>query len=165
MNSENKNAIEIYVSFNNKDKVKQLGCKWNKERGSWMFPLDSSTNVLKKLIELKKTITLYFIKETVSDWNAKSRSDCFKIDHRFCYHVVIYSDEELFKIHSEYNNIEKLTKVKTKKLVDMFIVTGECNICLEEKDLYPDFYKCGHKICKDCFKSWDKKTCPMCRSI
>jgi len=47
---------------------------------------------------------------------------------------------------------------------DIPIDDCECGVCLEVKDLKSGFYQCNHKFCKDCFKSWSNKTCPLCRA-
>ena len=149
--------ILVYVNFCHKDKIKQLGCKWNPKLQSWYFPLSNSLTNLKDIIKLKNKITIYFIKEKVSDWNAKSRNDCFKIEYRDCYHIVEYKDDEILKIHHDYN---------TKSDVDdSFIdyVTDECSVCLEIKELKKKYF-CNHVFCDNCNIKWKKNTCPLCRS-
>ena len=34
--------IQIYCDYNSKDSVKELGCKWNQDKRSWVCPLGIS---------------------------------------------------------------------------------------------------------------------------
>ena len=44
----------------------------------------------------------------------------------------------------------------------MYIDNEECNICMTVKKLYK-LYNCPHYCCFDCYNSWSKKTCSICR--
>ena len=109
-------SVQIYVSYNDKDKVKQHGCRWNPEKRSWFFPLTCSLKNLKELIELQKSIHLHFMKEIVCDSEVKDRKDCIKPDYKLCHHFVEYEEEEIIKIHEKYHE-ENKEKIKEHKRV------------------------------------------------
>ena len=74
---------------------------------------------------------------------------------------------EAYNRHRKFIKVQPKTDIKVKSTIvkDLFIEeNAECGVCLQKQDLYPGFYNCNHSICKDCYKSWTKKTCPLCRS-
>jgi hypothetical protein len=89
-----KEFIELYVDFENKDKVKSLGCKWNSELYTWVFPLSNSMNNLEALILLQDNILLYFVEKRLAHDKVK-----------------IYKNEDVIKIKKEYDVKNILTAV------------------------------------------------------
>ena len=61
--------MNIYVDFSNKDLVKKLGCKWNKEENKWQCHHDNSDINIKKLIQHQKDGVLCFITQFISKHN------------------------------------------------------------------------------------------------
>ena len=95
--------IEIYCDFNTKATVKELGCKWNSEKGFWVCPLNNSAQNILLLMTMQRWKVIHFIKEIVNDHDARNRKDCFKPNYKLCYHIVEYNEDDIMDLHINYN--------------------------------------------------------------
>ena len=82
----NTKFIELYVEFENKDLVKNLGCKWNRDLATWVYPMNNTMTNLKALMKLQDTILLYFVEERLERNKVK-----------------IYRNEDVIKLKELYD--------------------------------------------------------------
>ena len=95
--------IQIYCDYNSKDSVKELGCKWNQDKRSWVCPLGISDANFLMLVTFQRMGVIHFIKEIVNDSDARTREDCFKPNRKLCYNIVQYNEDDLIDMHIEFN--------------------------------------------------------------
>jgi hypothetical protein len=163
--------IRIYcgVKFADKDMAKSRGAKWNMEQKLWYFSYHIETffndvnlhTFNYKPIRVEASLSKDYLIRT--QWQLHKLLDVLYGISSNRYNEYMTTQTQSQTLPQPTNNIK--IKMKTKAEKDIFIDEGECGVCLEIQDLHPGFYQCNHKFCKDCFKSWSKKTCPLCRSL
>lgn len=81
----------------------------------------------------------------------------------------INNDETKIKIlyelelYNYYINILKDERINKYK--NIVLVNDMCPCCLNENNVYKNYFCCNHCICDGCYKLWTAKTCPTCRSL
>lgn len=78
-----------------------------------------------------------------------------------------YTKEDVIKAYEAGKHVGVTDyKLTTKNRCVKKNNTEECRICFaEEYDTTCCLVPCGHFFCEDCIITWDKKTCPLCRTI
>ena len=113
--------MNIYVDFSNKDLVKKLGCKWNKEENKWQCHHDNSDINIKKLIQHQKDGVLCFITQFISKHNVDKHPESFKNQNLFnpgyknVSYILYYDEETILSIINNSRQQEKRNRELRKK--------------------------------------------------
>ena len=87
--------IKIFVGFENKDKIKNLGCKWDASFKCWFCPHNVSEENLNQLIELQKEKTIGFIKNLHKKNDKNANRGFIDISDKVGYLCEPYEEEEI----------------------------------------------------------------------
>jgi hypothetical protein len=93
--------IKIFVGFENKEKVKNLGCKWDADKKHWICPEKISDNDLNQLIELQKEKTIGFVKKLHKKNDKNNNKGFIDIAEKVGYLCEPYNEDEIREIYKK----------------------------------------------------------------
>lgn len=93
--------IVIFVGFENKEKIKNLGCKWDTTKKRWFCPENIEDEKLNQLIELQKEKTIGFVKKLHKKSDKNNNRGFIDISEKVGYLCEPYNEEEIIKFYKK----------------------------------------------------------------